>query len=114
MFSFFISDACWFSGDAENSKQSSINIAAIHTPALAIGRENRESSFKMPIPKIQCFFTFQVYCWNFSILSFNYKGPLIDKRKKIACSMSNYFHSAKYKDSTSTSNTLSSYNFRII
>ncbi|HEY9058894.1 MAG TPA: hypothetical protein VIO64_00090 [Pseudobacteroides sp.] len=99
MFSLFINETHWFADDAENSKSSSAITAIIPNQDLAIGREIRNLPIKMPILKFQSLFALQVCNWKSSIQSFTYKVYLMDKRQKIACAMSSYFHCAKYKSS---------------
>lgn len=99
MLSLYTNEAYWFSADAENSKPSSAVTAIFPKQDLAIGRENRKLPIKTSILKFQGLFSFQVCNWNFPIQSFIYKEFLMDKREKIACAMSSYFHCAKYKSS---------------
>ncbi|KNY28906.1 hypothetical protein Bccel_4180 [Pseudobacteroides cellulosolvens ATCC 35603 = DSM 2933] len=94
--SFFASDIYWFSDGANNSKSQSIIADVVNAHILAVGRENRKSSVKISILKIQCLIQ-KLSCFNFLIQSLTYKVFLIDKRKEIACIMSNCFHSSKYK-----------------
>lgn len=97
MCSFLASDTRWFSDGAVNSKSSSIIADVVNTYVLAMGQENRKFSAKISFLKFQCFLIQQVSCFDFSIQSFTNKFFLIDKRKEIACIMSNCFHSSKYK-----------------
>lgn len=97
MCSFLASETCWFSDGANNSKSSSIIANVANTYMLAMGLENRKFSAKISILKFQSFLIQQISCFDFSIRLFPNKFYLIDKRKEIACIMSNSFHSSKYK-----------------
>lgn len=97
MLSLYTNEAYWLSGDAENSKPASAITTIFPNKDSAIGRENRKLPIKTSILKFQSLFSLQVCNWSFPIQSFIYKEFLMDKRQKIACAMSSYFHCAKYK-----------------